>query len=100
MRSGARDDRQINFNTLISELFFDHQRIMEPPSTLPGKRVRKRSKRLSETESVGGEVEPARKRAKRGSESSGKNLQAGEGEPGRRRRTSRDKGSSAKVSKN
>ena len=72
---------------------------MEPPSTLPGKRVRKRSKRLSETESVGGEVEPARKRAKRGSESSGKNVQGVEGEPGRRRRTSRDKGSSAKVSK-
>ena len=72
---------------------------MEPPSTLPGKRVRKRSKRLSETESVGGEIEPARKRAKRGSESSGKNVQGADGEPGRRRRTSRDKGSFAKVSK-
>ena len=67
---------------------------MEPPSTLPGKRVRKRSKRLSETDSVGGEVEPVRKRAKRGSESSGKKVQ--EGEP-RRRRTSRDKGLSSKV---
>ena len=66
---------------------------MEPPSTLPGKRVRKRSKRLSETDSVGGEVEPARKRAKRGSESSGKKVQA-EGEP-KRRRTSRDKGASS-----
>jgi hypothetical protein len=69
---------------------------MEPPSTLPGKRVRKRSKRLSETDSLGGEVEPVRKRAKRGSESSGKNVQAAEGEP-KRRRTNRDKGSAAKV---
>lgn len=67
---------------------------MEPPSAVPGKRVRKRSKRLSETESVGGEVEPARKRAKRGSESAGKKAQ--EGEP-KRRRTSRDKGYSSKV---
>lgn len=64
---------------------------MEPPSSLPEKRVRKRSKRLSETESVSGEVEPVRKRAKRGQESSGKKIE--EPEP-RRRRGSKDTASS------
>ena len=66
---------------------------MEPPSALPEKRVRKRSKRLSETDSVSGEVEPARKRVKRGSESSGKKVE--EVEPKRRR----TRGSASKVVK-
>ena len=68
---------------------------MEPPSTLPEKRVRKRSKRLSETDSVTGETEPVRKRSKRGSDVSGKRLEEVEG---RRRRGSRDsKSASSKV---
>ena len=70
---------------------------MEPPSTLPEKRVRKRSKRLSETDSVTGETEPVRKRLKRGSDVSGKRLEEVEGR-GRRRRGSRDsKSASSKV---
>ena len=69
-------------------------KVMEPPSTLPEKRVRKRSKRLSETDSVSGETEPARKRAKRGGEVTGKKLQEVEK---KRSRGSRDKALSSKV---
>ena len=70
---------------------------MEPPSTLPEKRVRKRSKRISETDSVDREAEPARKRPKRGAESGKKLTQAAEGDTRRVRRGSRDKIASLKV---
>ena len=69
---------------------------MEPPSSLPKKRVRKRSKRLSETDSVDRETEPVRKRPKRGAQSfQGKNLQEAEGR--RVRRGSKDEATSSKV---
>ena len=57
--------------------------------------MRKRSKRLSETDSVSGETEPAKKRAKRGAEVAGKTLQEVDK---KRIRGGRDRAASSKVS--
>ena len=64
---------------------------MEPPGTLPEKRVRKRSKRLSETDNTNGDAELTRKRPRRGTESAVNEVEG-------KRRSSKDRTASSKVS--
>lgn len=64
---------------------------MEPPGTLPEKRVRKRSKRLSETDNTNGDAELTRKRPRRGTESSVNGVEG-------KRRGNKDRTVSSKVS--